>query len=329
MLTVLNDLHLGVNRKTPFLKELHDYAQQSLAHLLYDIDSDLLVNGDLFDEFDPPAHVLLDTYFQFSSWLDKGHRLYLSAGNHDYSKDSTKMSGISLLAKLLEKLHPDTVVYINEPTMTPHGLVIPHMKNQEEFNSALECVAKCGVVFIHANYDNKFAVQSDHSLNVSEEQAKALPCDLIVFGHEHQAKTALGGKVVITGNQICTSVADCLGNATKQYAVIDGTDVTFKEVTKIADIYTQVDWKSKVIPSVQFLRISGKATAEEAAEVVATVANIRAGSAAFVVTNAVEIAQSSDEFSLTDSVEKLGSFDVMEALKEFLTEPEMKKVSNL
>ena len=65
-------------------------------------------------------------------------------------------------------------------------------------------------------------VESDHSLNVGVEQAQGLIERgwKLVFAHEHQQRTALDGNVVIIGNQIPTSVADCLGNDSKQFATI-------------------------------------------------------------------------------------------------------------
>lgn len=332
LLTTINDLHLGAKRTggtTPTSAEaLRRYLLDEFRDLINNVNTDLLINGDWLDAFWIDLRDLLQVYDITCNWLLKHPelRLYASRGNHDVAKDSTKTSSFDFLVSLLEGRFGAQVFPILAPTALPEhdAYVIPHLVNQETFDAALSTVPEVSYLYLHCNYDNEFAVHADHSLNLSEAQAKALPVKHTIIAHEHQAKTALDGKVVVVGNQFPSSIADCLNNATKHYLV--GTDrVCWWEAARD---FAEQDWRN-LENGPRFVRVVGEASAQQASDVVAAIARFRAATDAFVVTNAVQIAGLSDGDQLSSSLEQITSFSVLEALLEILTPAEGATVKKL
>lgn len=324
MLTVLNDLHIGVLRSggtTPLTAwNLRQQVLQQTAKLLNGIDSDLVINGDLFDSYACPHSDLLAAYEIFSTWLTRGHKLWLVMGNHDLSTDSTKLSAAEFFGKILEAGCDRVQVLRGSGWTTSDTYAISHVANQDLFDIELEKVPPCKYLLLHCNYDNKFAAQSDNSLNLTEDVAKNLPVKTIVLGHEHQGRHALGGKVQIVGNQIPTSVADCLGNKFKYYAKLD-SELSLVPCWQADGDFIELDWQELRETSERFVRITGTATAAQAPDVAKAVSRYRSSSEALVVTNAVKIAQESGE-GFAQDLETLQGFDVLEALLSFFTPEE-------
>jgi metallophosphoesterase superfamily enzyme len=332
---VLNDVHLGVNRSggtTPLTHAtLLEYTHERFDRLLDigSIDRCTLINGDLFDGFLVSNAVLLRTYASICARLESGVilTLFLGRGNHDVSKDSTKLSSFDLLCALLVDAYPQRVVVIIEPTLIAwqesddaQAWVVPHAPNQDIFDMWIEQVRNepTPFVFVHANYDNGFAAESDHSLNLSKEQCATLEAAgvrKIVFGHEHQQGTRPNG-VLIVGNQFPTSIADCLGNSYKRALEIDGGKITERETWTDKGSYFECDWaKLDQIPQdVQFVRIRGEATDEQAASVLEAISTLRKRHSAFVITNAVIVNGRSLDVSSMEAVEQVQTFDVLEFL---------------
>lgn len=339
---VLNDVHLGVNRSggtTPLTyATLIEYTHEQFEKLL-DLVPDkeyLLINGDLYDGFNVSNNVQMRTFSALKSRLDDGRidRLYLARGNHDISKDTTKLSSFDLLAALLVDAHPSKVVVVNEPTLVHDGAggedwVVPHAPNQDIFDMWIEavCETPTSFVFVHANYDNGFAAESDHSLNLSKEQCAALEAagvKHIVFGHEHQQGTRPNG-VVIAGNQFPTSVSDCLGNIYKRALQIE--DGKISEVVTWTDkgSYFECDWaKLDQIPEdAQFVRVKGEASDEQAAAVIESISSLRKKHSAFVITNAVVVNGRALDVSALEAVEQVQQFDVTEFLFDNLSKEQV------
>lgn len=100
-----------------------------------------------------------------------------------------------------------------------HTAIVCHLPNQALFDDAIESLfplPDLAYVCLHCNYDNHFAQQSDHSLNLSAEVAQrfAQQHTHLIFAHEHQQRDF--SHVHIIGNQIPSSIADCLGNTSKR-----------------------------------------------------------------------------------------------------------------
>ena len=332
MLTIISDLHLGAIRSagtTPTTQyELRKHLLSKFKALLPET-GDLLINGDLLDQSNIPTSDVLQTYIILNDWLTQhtDSKLYNSTGNHDKSRTSNVLSSFQFLGKLLKLAHPDRYVHIEEPTMTPHGYVIPHLHNQDLFDLALSQVPECNFLFVHANFDNGFAAQSDQSLNVSRDQAEASKARIIVFGHEHHKR--LAGKVVIPGNQIASSVSDWLSPQDKGYVtIVDGKLHYHASATREQE-FAELDWRKLEVTYHKFIRVTGDATAEEASEVVNAINKLRKTSEAFVITNAVQISTGAIKVDFDSTLANVQSFSVMSAIKELLTEEEQAVLDTL
>jgi DNA repair exonuclease SbcCD nuclease subunit len=323
---------------------LIEYTHEQFDKLL-DIgspDGHVLIGGDLFDGFLVSNAVLLRTYASICARLQSREieMLFLSRGNHDLSKDSTKLSSFDLLGALLVDAYPQSVVVITEPTMIEWGgstaaWVVPHAPNNDIHDLWIEQVRSepTPFVFVHANYDNGFAAESDHSLNITKEQCAALEAagvSKIIFAHEHQQGTRPNG-VIIVGNQVPTSVSDCLGNSYKRALQISEGKIS--EVVTWTDkgSYFECDWaKLDQIPQdAQFVRIRGEATDEQASTVLEAISTLRKRHSAFVITNAVIVNGRSLDVSSMEAVEQVQTFDVLEFLYSNLDDDQVAYLKKL
>lgn len=355
-----NDVHLGVQRvagTTPATAmQLKEYLLESFRRLIFaHKDKDLVINGDLLDAFLIMLLDALGAYEVIRSWLIEtaeidemtglkiGPRAFLGRGNHDWSKDSSKLSTFDFICRLLKAEFGDRVVVVNEPQWIDRGIyMIPHMPNQDLFDLALKDVPAldaldCGLILLHANYKNEFTIESDHSLTVSEKQA----IDLVdkgyelVFGHEHQARRMLDGRVIIAGNQWPSSVADCLNNPdNKKYAHVINEDLTLTKIETwdAAEDFAEVEWKdlAEFSGGQRFVRVTGTASAEESAAVVQTIAQFRRDNEGiFVITNAVKVEGVADMGEIQATAENIKAFDVWGFLMEQLDEEERAVVMKL
>ena len=337
---ITTDWHIGVSRSggtTPeSLMALRARIRHKLAEQL--CDEDHIIAGDLFDAFTVDHAELMSTYSIFAHWLaTKGKKLVLLRGNHDYHPSATKVSSFDLLGHVLATQFPDQVVIADAPCAFKQFILIPHMGNQELFRVELNRLISAGVsgkvIVLHANIDNPYAAESEHSLNVTCDALELL-CEnnVIVCGHEHQHRILNDGRCVVLGNGYPSSVADCLG-ADRKYAVqFDGLDYTVYPIWYKTQEYGEVDWRDigTVNPELRFVRIVGSASVSESADAVNAIAVMRRQSTAFVITNAVEIdGVKTFENLERASIESIHAFDVKAAILEQLTEEEQQVVKGL
>lgn len=335
-LYVLNDTHIGAVRSggtTPASAvALRTSLLASFGDLLKLCPGDLIINGDLLDKKHIPHQDLWEAVNLLVSWgrANPNAQLYLPKGNHDADRNLENYSSFDLLGKIVSGMLPGRVQVITEPTALPehNTFVVPHLQNQDLFDAALKAVPACTYLFIHANYDNKFAVESDHSLNLSPEQARAVAATYIVGGHEHQRRIELGGKVVMLGNQMPSSIADCLGNDAKYMLKAGANGIEFVETWKAAGDFSQINWRELKDDGSRFIRVQGTASAAEASDVVSAISKFRSRSTALVVTNAVKV-EGVDDVELELSVEQLSVFDVRSEVLALLTEAERAVLTEL
>lgn len=345
---VINDLHLGVTRSggttQSSMLALRDYGHTQHRWLLWNAeDGDtVIVNGDLADQYDIPLGQALEIYGVAADFLRAKPkcRLVWAVGNHDLSKDSSKLGTVAFLGALLEAAFLSRFDLMVKPgALDSTTWVIPHVANQDMFDMELTRIPdNVKNLLLHCNYDNEFAGQMDHSLNLSRRQAKVLKDRGItmIFGHEHQQKTSLGGAVVVVGNQFPASVSDCLNNESKRLVKIleDGSleFVNTWSVDSEVGYYKEVDWRDVATfmhAPAGFIRVSGNATGEEAADVVKAISALRQRSEAFVVTNAVQIEQAGGLEDLAASVEDVRSVNVIDLLLETLDVDQQNAVKRL
>lgn len=351
---VLNDVHIGAVRTTGTTLATRAAIQQYLLdelEKLIQAYKELIVNGDLFDAFDVDSGQLLALYMILHAWLsaDRERILDLVLGNHDIAKNSQRTSSFAMLCALLTANFP-AQVNVRDKGLEQIGhkvWVIPHCLNQDAFDvelrRALEDVTEPGLLLLHANFDNNFAVESDHSLNVSEEWARSLIKSgwTLVFAHEHQRRTAMAGQVIILGNQWPTSIADCLAHGqaqkdgkkfahfieTQEDFGTEQTTVTIRalpEPTWQAEgDFAVMNWTDLAPTQCRFVRIEGTATAAEAADVMNTVARYRQTSKALIVTNSVNVSGIAGVSEMAHmNIENLQKVDVLKSLCSKLTKPE-------
>jgi len=345
---IVNDVHLGVARASgttdTTAKALRAYLQAKLREfIMQHTDKDLIFNGDVFDTFSVPMADVLEFYQTTAEWLEKADglgRVILGMGNHDFAKDSSKMSSLEFVGRVLESQYGDHVKLVMAPELICPGIyMIPHVANQDIFDLELSRALNIEATYflLHANYDNHFAVEADHSLNVTEAQAAALHKQgkILIFGHEHQARHFEKIGVLCTGNQWPSSIADCLGNPKDRkqaFWIAPASGGGAALTTWSADgAFVEVDWKqiADTPDTAQFVRVIGEATAEQAADVIGIISKYRQKSSAFVVKNSVAIAGVQDMDDLPEAMEITKQFDVLAYLFEQLTEEQGATVKKL
>lgn len=321
---IINDTHLGVKRQTGTTQYSRQLLQEYMFALFDQLltetkGRDLLILGDLFDGFNVAKSVEIKVFAMLKQWADnnQGNTLYLVAGNHDLSTDSANISSFENLCVYLREVLKDRVVeirggyYRNGSTA-----VVPHMPNQKLFDAELdELLASDGIeyVLLHCNYDNHFAKEADHSLNVSAERAAEFAAKGIqlVFAHEHKPRDV--GNCRIIGNQIPSSIADCLDNDIKRYATLGEDGLTYHTFGLVNDIYREIDWKD-VHRSIYkpFVRVTGTAEFHEAAEVLEVLSEARKlHPSAYVIGNAVKVGNVSFESDTPDVLESIDIYKMV------------------
>lgn len=327
MLTILNDVHIGAARvagTTPQTQlALRERTRTAFKQLLPDA-GDLMLLGDLFDTNLVPLYEVAETFKILSDWC-ANHRtstLYNVRGNHDASKSNNVLSSFDFLGQLMSRHHTN-YVHVVEPTACPYGYIIPHMPNQVVFEHALEQMPKTEILFLHCNYDNNFATQSDQSLNLSKEQAAWAKCKRIIIAHEHHYRLVPGGKVVLPGNQIATSVSDWLSDHNKFFATVaDDSTVKLVECAVKALELAELSWDNLETVSHPFVRVTGSVEADQASKVLAALVAYRKRSEALVITNGVSIATSEGALQMEQVLENVATFNIMEALKPLFSAEE-------
>lgn len=345
---VINDLHIGVTRSggttVQSQQALRDYLRDSLAALIEMEDAEVVVNGDLFDNFTVDTAEVLKTADIFFDCLSSNRKasLHLIAGNHDWNPRADKVSSFHLLYQILHMSRVGERVFLYDKGFYEVGnrgdvFAIPHMANQEAFDTEMKYASKYDgnecYLLLHCNYKNGFAENSDHSLNINDEQVAALMKSgwTLIIGHEHIGYELRGGRVVVVGNQFPSSVADCLGGTTKRAVEITDDGLEFVDTWSPINHYIEINWRDISLANLenfQFIRVTGEATSLESAEVIKVVSALRQSHDAFVITNAVKI-EGHDMSLTTESVESIAAFDMVGAIMESLDEREQEVVKGL
>lgn len=353
---VINDLHLGVQRSggttLSSANALRAWAHQRHAALLnlavaHNCDV-VTVNGDLADQYDIPLGEGIEILATARDFLNAhpDKELEWGLGNHDLSKDSSKLGIVAFLGTILEGWFPGRFRLIREPSMLAGGAyMIPHLVNQEQFDLALTRVPdEAKQVLLHCNYENTFAGALDHSLNVSREQVRKLRDRgmTVILGHEHLSRTLMNGHLVIVGNQFPTSVMDCLAHGDaqkdgKKRALVIAEDGSFEYIETWSKNdpdgwFAEADWRELEDLHEDgrgFVRVVGEAVATEAADVVKAIAKFRQRSNSFVVTNAVQVEglEAQDDEIVTQ--EDIRRIDVIGLLLGMLDERQAQKIREL
>lgn len=346
---LISDTHCGVSRvagTTPATQAaLRQYVRDNLESLLRYGDREVTCNGDLFDGFSVESHELVKVFDIFSKWLEgnSGRHLNLVGGNHDFSAKGDRLSSFHMLGHFLREVHPGKVDVYDQGFTQIHDNVwcIPHCLNHDLFDIEVQRATDTNVsgdyLLLHCNYKNGHAENSDHSLNLNDDQIGALMRAgwNLVIAHEHIGYTLRGERVIVVGNQFPTSVSDCIGDEVKHCLRIENGKHEFIETWHSEGNYLEVDWQNlrdgtAEIGEHRFIRITGEAKADQAADVVNVVAKFRQTSDALVVGNAVKVEGQAvfDEMAL-ESTESIKAFDVLNAIYSQLEPREVEVVRSL
>lgn len=337
---IINDVHLGVQRNAGTTPKtavaLKAYLLGKLRDLMFKhLDKDIIFNGDVFDVFNVSLTDAFDFYLLCRDWLAASEgKLTLAEGNHDLSKNSANMCS---LAFVVGALNSDRAELVEQAMIYPGDdiVILPHVANQDMFDLELEKASKftgC-LILLHANYNNGYAVLSDHSLNVSYEQTKLIADNnnIVIFGHVHQQSKPMKN-VYVQGNQWPSSIADCLGNDSKQAFIFDPVSRSVNsEITwTAAESFAEINWddldKSE---DREFVRVTGDCPSALAADMIAAISKYRQRSTSFVVTNAVRVAGVADIADLPSNLETVKGFDVLGYLFENLDDEQTAVVKGL
>lgn len=343
---VINDTHIGVTRSggtTPQSQQaLRDYLRDSLANLLDQHQGEhVVINGDFFESFQVDTSEMIKAYEILVKHMLTGP-LTMIMGNHDASEKAGRVSSWHTLCYFLKEAtndfrmidHTDGFCHV-----TGKAYAISHCMNQSLFDLEIEkAAAKDGTgsyLLLHCNVKNGFSENSDHSLNLNDEQLGNLMRAgwHIVVGHEHQGYELRSGRVLVVGNQFASSVADCIGDEVKNALVVDDKGHRYVQTWSSRDHYIEKDWTElcTLMPDeFKFIRVTGEAKAEQAADVIKVVSALRQNHDAFVVSSAVRV-EGADAFSDMAEIgaEGVKAFDVLGAIYSELNEEEVECVKGL
>ncbi len=298
---ILNDLHLGVKRQAGTTKKsreaLEEWMLDQFEVFLQTPHEYLIILGDLFDKRNVEEHVMARVVR-----LLQHENCIVVAGNHDLGGiDDETMSSAEFVSVMAG-------CYWCDDAMFRAGVyIIPHMHSQEDFDKAVQDCPDNEIMLVHCNIDSPFA-HGDHSLNLSLQQMKDLSdrgVDVIA-GHEHAKRDVMN--VTILGNQMPSSIADCLGGD-KYMHVLEG-----EELTEIQTWYVEENYNDEGTfkDSGDFINITGECELSEYPAIVKSVADLRKVSDAFIVKNSVKV----KEFEADSSVEEITRFNITEMLLE-------------
>lgn len=287
--TIVNDLHFGLRRKVPaaYLELQFEILKQALAKTKS--GDALIILGDLFDSPKVDTAILL----RLASMLSNSQRdIILVAGNHDLCRVTEERSAFDFLGTLLEMLNCSFDIVKGQPyeLSEPGYWIVPHLANQTLFDEALASIPDGAVVLAHCNYENPFAAEKDHSLNLTKAQAARF--QQVVLGHEHNLRVL--DNVICLGSQLPTSISDCTCN--KFFHIMDTEAAKLNpwldwSPTWTTTEYAEVDWRDlQGTFSEQYIRVTGEALPAEAPEVLKIVNKFVESSRPMLISNSVTVA---------------------------------------
>lgn len=317
---LISDLHMGLSRTAGITEDsLRQFEADKLTLLRTFLgenkDKEIIIAGDLFDT----SLVSLTTLITvLQATADHPEQIWILAGNHDISKNTTTMSSFDFLGQVVSLLMASNITLVTEPMLIEkHNLImIPHLSNQEIFDKALSDYSnKDHTLITHCNYDNFFALNKDHSLNLTSEQAQKFK--QVISGHEHATRDA--GNVHMLGSFVPCNVKEAA--TPKRMHLFDAVTGKLEVVQNLGqdnmDAYSELHYNDLQNPEVElavgFIKIIGSTTAAEAPLILTQIADFRKKSAAYMIQNATVVEaiglESFDEtsFESIDTWKALGS----------------------
>jgi DNA repair exonuclease SbcCD nuclease subunit len=293
---LISDLHLGLSRTAGItdssLRQFEDDKLNFLHTFLSENeDKEIIIAGDLFDGNLIPLSVLLSA---LRALHGHANRIWILAGNHDLSKNTDIFSSFEFLRSMIDFWPGSNITMVTEPlVIEKHNLVmIPHLSNQEIFDKALgDYSNKDHTLITHCNYDNFFALNKDHALNLTQEQAQKFK--QVVSGHEHAIRSV--GNVHMIGSFAPCNVKEAA--TPKRTYILDAKTGKLEAVQNLEQdnicAYSELHYNDlqKPMPgrAAGFIKIIGSVTAAEAPLILTQIADFRKRSAAYMIQNATVV----------------------------------------
>lgn len=293
---LISDLHLGLSRTAGItdssLRQLEEDKLNFLSSFFSENeDKEIIIAGDLFDGNIIPLSVLLSAL-----QVLHGHanRIWILAGNHDLSKNTEVMSSFAFLRSMTDFWKGSNITMVTEPlVIEKHKIVmIPHLSNQGIFDKALSDYSnKDHTLITHCNYDNFFALNKDHALNLTQEQAQKFK--QVISGHEH-ATRSVGNVHMIGSFAPCNVKEAATPKRTHLFDAITGELVQVQNLDQdYICSYSELHYSELQNPmseeAVGFIKIIGSVTAVEAPLILTQIADFRKKSAAYMIQNATVV----------------------------------------
>lgn len=168
--------------------------------------------GDLFDSFAVPYEDLLFAYEQLSKFNQNNVTCYILAGNHDLSKDTSRVSALSMLKKMLgdKCVHIITEDYqvIHDNLNNEQHVLIPY-NHEDDSRKNLRPFRIIGDIksYIYGHFDEPFPVEWQQQFTH------------VYTGHIHKPREE--GNITVVGSILPLTFAEDANNSFMRTVTLD------------------------------------------------------------------------------------------------------------
>lgn len=296
MINFSSDYHIGTNLSTHTTHASRAALKDALfnqAMKVTDQPGSHYIGGDLVNSYkndESTIHQALTILSRVTSCL---------MGNHDVTNRADSLGTMELLEPVVDMV--PAVMNQCVPQEFDEGEVfitmVPHTNTQGMFETTLyglgnKAMARreTQILVLHCNYELPWE-SNETTLNLTEEMAKKLleVYDLILIGHEHNHRKALGGRVILMGNIHPTNFGDISDKYRWEFedGVLSKVLVWSKD-----DHYIEIEPFSddEIDKDIQFIKVIGNVDAADYPKYCRWLADLwKANDQCYAIRNAVEI----------------------------------------
>lgn len=193
---LIGDPHLGRNFATGCpTSRLGDRARMVLEALEMHLNSPadfIIIMGDLFDKFDVGIDVVYQAYKAIvsASGANPNTTYVILPGNHDVSRDKTRMSSFQVLKAMLDSISNVIVVYksIQILDLTPNWSAVLDPYVVFDRDNALDLKALANKKLLYLGHWDDVRFVKPNSVLPDENIARA--CEVMLSGHIHKPHEA-------------------------------------------------------------------------------------------------------------------------------------------
>jgi DNA repair exonuclease SbcCD nuclease subunit len=209
-ISILGDPHMGRIFKTGVpLHRLGDRENQQLATLQESLNHPIYRHhvclGDLFDKFRVSNEVVLQvaTCYEVAAEMNPDVTYIILQGNHDNTRDDTKVSSFSIFQRLLAhipniKVLTGSDLVLNEMLFIPWS---PWKTAEESLAHYVDAGRKFDAVFVHWDTGDYGNEDAEHVLPI---KTVSQITNTVIMGHQHKPslKTMGGVRVCTWGSML-------------------------------------------------------------------------------------------------------------------------------